>query len=181
MRVGELKNSRQELFAQNVAKGMPAYEAYLEAGYKPNTKEETTRGCASRLRSNAIIAARILELQKKGTEKALVEIADVVKGFLRIANADIGDAFDEHGKLKPIHEIPKELRLAMNGIDIEEIIDRQTGALDGYTKKFKLAEKTKALEALGRYLKMFTDKVEHTGTFTIEQLIVDSNAYRDEE
>ncbi len=38
-----LKNSRHERFAQNVAKGMSATEAYEKAGYKPNDGSDVTK------------------------------------------------------------------------------------------------------------------------------------------
>lgn len=161
-----LKNSKHEVFAQNVAKGM-AQDAAYDAVYHPKNRD-SLRGNASRLSSNEIVAARINELKKFGAEKALVEVADVVKGLLNISNADLAEAFEEDGKtLKNIHQIPKHLRLALAGIDIDEI--REDGAFIGYAKKVKLNSREKALENLGRYMKMFTDKVELSGTVELAE------------
>ena len=153
----ELKNSRHELFAQNVAKGMTADAAYAAAGFTKND------GNASRLKGNERISARIEELQKKIAERALVDVERVINGLLNIADADISEAFEEDGKtLKSIHKWPKKLRLALAGVDVEEIVS--DGQFIGYAKKLKLNSRDKALENLGRYLKLFTDKVEHSGT-----------------
>ncbi len=54
-----LKNTRHERFAQNVAKGMSATEAYEKAGYKRND------GSAGRLHRNAQVKERIAELQNR--------------------------------------------------------------------------------------------------------------------
>lgn len=164
-----LKNAKHELFCQNVAKGMSQDAAY-KAAFPTSLDDDSRRGNASTLRAKKIIAARIEELVGKGAEKALVEIADVIKGLLNISKADLADAFEEDGKtLKNIHKIPKRLRLALAGIDIEEI--REDGAFIGYAKKIKLNSREKALENLGRYLKIFTDKVEHSGKVTLEDLV----------
>jgi phage terminase small subunit len=54
-----LKNQRYERFAQELAKGRSALEAYEIAGYKPN------RGNASVLKANPIISGRVAELQTR--------------------------------------------------------------------------------------------------------------------
>lgn len=50
-----LTNKGHEAFAQGVAKGLTADQAYQEAGYKPS------RSAASRLSTNVNIPARIAE------------------------------------------------------------------------------------------------------------------------
>ncbi len=61
-----LKNSRHELFAQALAAGKPADEAYQEAGFSAN------RGNASRLRTNENVVARIAELQGRVAEGLVI-------------------------------------------------------------------------------------------------------------
>lgn len=68
-----LKNAKHELFAQGVAKGMSATEAYERAGYKPH------RPSASRLLTNANVETRIGELKAKAAERAVVTIDDIVR------------------------------------------------------------------------------------------------------
>ncbi len=51
-----LRNQRHEIFAQGVASGLSAAEAYVKAGYKPSRKN------ASRLRTKEDVDARIAEL-----------------------------------------------------------------------------------------------------------------------
>jgi hypothetical protein len=52
-------NSRQEIFAQNLAKGMTKGEAYVAAGYKPDP------GNPTRLTENDRVQKRVVELQKR--------------------------------------------------------------------------------------------------------------------
>lgn len=59
-----LKNSRHEKFAQLLAEGKSATDAYAEAGYKGD------RTAASRLSSNVNIGQRVDEIKSRVAEKA---------------------------------------------------------------------------------------------------------------
>ncbi|WP_050596699.1 terminase small subunit [Mesorhizobium ciceri] len=61
-----LDNQRHEAFAQALASGKSADEAYSEAGYKAD------RGNASRLTANDNIAARVAELQGMAAERVVI-------------------------------------------------------------------------------------------------------------
>jgi len=63
-----LKNSRHEKFAQELAKGKTAIDAYGEAGYKPD------RGAATRLSANVSIRDRVAELQSKTAKKVEITV-----------------------------------------------------------------------------------------------------------
>lgn len=79
-----LPNPRHESFAQALAKGKTADEAYALAGFKPN------RGNAATLKAKQSILDRVAELQQKGAKKVEVtleslaaeldEARDVAKG-----------------------------------------------------------------------------------------------------
>lgn len=76
-----LRNPRHEAFAQNVAKGMPREEAYIEAGYKPD------RHNAFRLTTVDNIASRISELRDRSAQKAEWTAADRLLGLKAIYDA----------------------------------------------------------------------------------------------
>ena len=63
-----LENQRHELFAQELAKGKTAHEAYRLAGFKESRKN------ASRLRANEDITARVAELQAVAARSAEITI-----------------------------------------------------------------------------------------------------------
>lgn len=75
-----LKNARHEAFAQALAKGKSADEAYAQAGYKPN------RHNASRLKTNEHITDRVAELQQKVAKKVEVTVESLA-GELEEARA----------------------------------------------------------------------------------------------
>jgi phage terminase small subunit len=68
-----LPNPRHESFAQALAKGKSAAEAYVAAGYKDN------RSAASRLSTNVNVAARVAELQGKAAERAILTVEDIAR------------------------------------------------------------------------------------------------------
>lgn len=86
-----LKNQRHELFAQSLAKGKTADEAYQEAGYKPN------RGNAATLKANQSISDRVAELLERGAKKVSIDhawvLAKLVENVERAmqVQVDIGD------------------------------------------------------------------------------------------
>jgi phage terminase small subunit len=67
-----LKNAKHERFAQEVAKGKTATEAYVLAGYKES------RAAASRLSTNVDIQARTAELLNRGAERAECTVASLI-------------------------------------------------------------------------------------------------------
>lgn len=67
-----LKNPKHERFAQELAKGSTATDAYVSAGYKSD------RGAASRLSANVSIQERVAQLLSKGAERAEVTIESLI-------------------------------------------------------------------------------------------------------
>lgn len=68
-----LPNPRHESFAQALAQGKSASEAYVEAGYQPND------GNAGRMNRNEQVRARVAELQEKAAERAVVTVEDIAR------------------------------------------------------------------------------------------------------
>jgi hypothetical protein len=69
--VPTLENQRHELFAQELAKGKTAHEAYSLAGFKESRKN------ASRLRTKEDITARVAELQAVAARSAAITIESI--------------------------------------------------------------------------------------------------------
>ena len=67
-----LKNPRHERFAQELAKGKTATEAYETAGFRRHD------GNCSRLRGNERIEARLAELQDRGAKRAEVTLESLL-------------------------------------------------------------------------------------------------------
>ena len=52
-------NARQEAFCRGLAEGKSQQQAYIDAGYDGDIRERTAEASASRLLSNAKVAARV--------------------------------------------------------------------------------------------------------------------------
>ena len=150
-----LKNSRHEAFAQGLAKGMAASDAYVAAGYKES------RSAASRLSANVNIEARVAEIVNAGAERAEIDVARVLKELGRIGFSDLRKAFDESGRLLSPEEWPDDMAAAISSV---EVVTRSIG--DGeveYVHKVKVWDKNSALEKIAKHLGMFIERHEHTG------------------
>lgn len=76
-----LKNARHETFAQGLAKGLTADDAYAAAGFTPN------RGNATRMKANESIRKRVAEIASKAAEKAEWSAADRLLSLKAIHDA----------------------------------------------------------------------------------------------
>lgn len=171
-----LDNARHERFAQELAKGKTADEAYVLAGYRAN------RGNASTLKANQSIEARVAEILGKGSQRAEVSVARILEELARLGMSDVRRAFDADGNLLPIEDWDDALAAAVSSIEVvtrglpgeahEELdgqphggaLKRNRGAKVEYVHKIKFWDKNSALEKLAKHLGMFVDRFEHGGT-----------------
>lgn len=168
---------RQERFCQEYVKDLNATQAAIRTGYSAKTANEQ----GARLLSKVSIKNRIAELAKPRAEAAGLTAERVLQEIQRISCCDIGQAFNEDGTLKPLKDMPEDVRRAISSIEVDEI---RLGGEDtkpiGVTRKIKFWDKNKAIEMAGRYHKLFTDKVEHSGGLTLEQLVAKSREVKPE-
>lgn len=153
-----LKNPRHEAFAQYLAKGAPADEAYQAAGFKPN------RGNASRLKANENVRTRVDEIVGRGAVRAEATVERVLKELGRIGFADLRRAFDPSGRLLRPEEWDDDTAAAIASV---EVVMRNLG--DGeveHVHKLRLWDKNSALDKLAKHFGMFVERVEHSGTAT---------------
>ncbi len=89
-----LKNQKHEIFAQHVANGLNATDAYAETYNLKN--KATARKNASRLQTNALVRARVRELQEENARQNALSRAE--KRFLlaRIARGEITTEVPDH-------------------------------------------------------------------------------------
>lgn len=82
-----LTNAKHERFAQLIAEGKTATDAYVEAGYKAND------GNAATLKGNQRIAARVAELLERAAARTEITVANITDRLLAIATK--GEGKDE--------------------------------------------------------------------------------------
>jgi phage terminase small subunit len=153
---------RQEIFISEYLKDGNAGRSARAAGYSDKSADSQ----ASQLLKIPKIAERISAKHQKRCEKLDFSAEKVLEGLAKLAFFDIRKLYNEDGSLKPITELDDQTAGAICGIEVEEAYQhfgagqaKPTGIL----KKIKIADRGINLERLGRYHKLFTDKVEVSG------------------
>jgi hypothetical protein len=141
-----LENQRHELFAQELAKGKSASEAYVLAGYRPSRKN------ASRLRTNEDVVARLAELQAVTARSAKITIESICRE-LDEANA----VAKEKGQAAAMVSA-SALRAKLAGLMVEKVEVGGPGDFDECDTFGAIADKMIAELAEGFYPLDTTDK-----------------------
>lgn len=138
-----------------------ATRAAIAAGYS----EKTAYAQASRLLKDVKVRSQIETENDKVNEKLGVTVERVRDELAKLAFYDPRKLFKEDGTLRPISELDDDTAAVIAGMDVNELFEGngEERSQVGYAKKIKLADKGLNLERLGRYLKMFVDRVEVTG------------------
>ena len=156
-----LDNPRHELFAQALASGKSATEAYTAAGYTDND------GNASRLKGNERIAARVTEILEKAAERVEINAANVLAELGKMAFSNMLDyaKVNSDGSMSAdFTSLTRDQAAAIQEITTETRHERDGDDTIPVTKtKFKLADKRGNLELLGKHLGLFKDRFELTG------------------
>ena len=144
---------KQKKFVQEYLVDLNATQAAIRAGYAP--KRADVIGYEN-LRK-PVIQKELQRYQSALVEKVGVTIEKLITAYKQIAFADLAECYDENGFLKNIHDIPVSARMALAGLEVDELYEGrgEDRKCIGQTKKVKLWDKLKALDALGRHLGLF--------------------------
>jgi phage terminase small subunit len=172
-------NPKQNRFVAEYLKDLNGTQAAIRAGYAPSGADVQ----ATRLLANVSVRRAIDEALARRASRVEVKSDDILRELMRLAMVDVGEAFDDEGRLKPLKDMPVDVRRAIAGIEVHESPLKMRREMDdghiieepmGRAVKVRFWDKTKGLELLGKHLKLFTDKVEHSGALTLEQLVLAS-------
>ncbi|SRR6266404_866013 len=155
---------KQQRFADEYIIDLNATAAYKRAGYKG--QGSTAEVNASRLLSNAKVSAYLVEKRNKLQEKTCITQERVLAEYAKIAFLDPRKFYDDKGNLVPVHMLDDDTAAGLSGMDVAEITAGEM--VIGQTKKIKISDKKSALDSIARHLGMFIEKVEHSGSVTVE-------------
>lgn len=164
-------NTRERAFIQEYLIDKDPQRAYKQAGYHGNPAVVPYQMLAK-----SKIRLEIDKRMQQIAQKAEVTSVEVMQELKKVGFNDISRAFDKDGRLLNIQDIPKDILSAVQSIESDEIVagkgdDKVT---IGHTRKLKFHDKLKALELLGKQLKMFgTDDGQRTGV--IVNIVVQEN------
>lgn len=133
---------KQRLFVREYLVDLNATQAAIRAGYSA----KTAHSAGPRMLTNVGVQAAIQEAMGKRAEKLELSADTVLRELARVALADVGQAYDENGQLKPFSEMPEDVRRSISYVE-----DTEMG------RKARFWDKTKALDLLGKHLKLFTE------------------------
>lgn len=143
-------SAQAERFAREYAVDLDGAAAVLRAGYRCTTKS-SAQTKASHLLATPAIAALVEKLKAEQADRLAIKADRVLLELARMAYfdpAEIGLA--KVKKPEDIAKLPEDVRRAIAGWSWDK-----NGRFT-----LKLAAKQPALEALGRHLKLFVDRVE---------------------
>lgn len=144
---------KQERFVQEYLVDLNATAAAIRAGYS----KKTANRIASENLSKPDIQIAIQEAQKARQERTEITQDMVIRECARLAFFDVRKMFDENGKPLDISQLDNDTAAALTGLDVQDVYEFEDGQKEfaGYVKKYKMADKLKALELLGRHVGAF--------------------------
>lgn len=156
-------NLRQIRFCQEYILDLNGEKAAIRAGYS----ETSARTTASELLTYPNVQAYVQELLDDRATRTQATADKVISEIFHLVSFDTAEIYDEQGRFKNIHSIPKNIRKAIASIETVEEFERSPDGSPkvkcGYIRKIKFWDKNKAIELLGKHLVLFTEKHEFTG------------------
>ena len=147
--------NKQRLFVAEYLVDFNATQAAIRAGYS----EKTAGRIGQENLQKPVISAAIDEALEERLKALGVTSHRVLEELARLGFSDMRD-YTEWGPrgvmLKDASELSEDAARAISEVS-------QTITAGGGSIKFKLHDKKGALELLGKHLKLFTEKYEHTG------------------
>jgi phage terminase small subunit len=100
----------------------------------------------------------------KRDDKLEITADRVLKEIARLAFMDPLKFFKDDGSLKRIQDLDDDTAVSLAGMEVTELFEGSGDQKHAYglLKKIKIADKGQNLERLGRHLKLFSDKTEHS-------------------
>lgn len=138
---------KQKRFVAEYLVDLNATAAAIRAGYSKKTAEVIGYENLRKPQIEAAINQAIQEREKR------TEITQdmVFRETAKLAFFDIRKMFGKNGKPLNISELDADTAAALVGLDVQDVSDNN-GNYVGYVKKYKMADKLKALELLGKHL-----------------------------
>ena len=169
-------NTQQQRFVDEyLIDPTTAKGAAIRAGYEISN----AAGQGSRLLAMPKVQAAIAEGQKERAKRLGITQDRILQELALLAFANLKDVIIQNPDgttTIDMAAMPREVAAALGEVSVT----KKGGKNPTQVAKAVLQGKQFALEKLGKHLGMFTEKVEHTGTLTLEQLISESLAEKEE-
>jgi len=169
---------QQELFIKEYLVDFNGTRAAKAAGYSV----KTAYSIASENLRKPEIATKIRAVLEGRFKKLDIKAEEILQVAAEIAYFDPGELFDEAGRLRPLHLLPREVRRVISSIDITPIIGgplKRRRVID-YKYKIKFWNKNHADELLGKNQKLWYEMIQHSGTIGLADRLAKARKRREE-
>ena len=165
--------SKQEKFCHEIVKGKSQADAYRLAFKPKRAKAKTIHDMASKAAKKPEVIQRVKELLAPVIAQTRLTAERWQLELDRCALGDVRKMFDGHGNPLDIHALGDDEAPCIAGFEIlEEFEGRGEDRTPiGYTRKYKLVDKLKALELAGKTRGYYVEKHEVKATVTVEYLV----------
>lgn len=155
---------KQKIFADEYLIDLNATRAYKVA-YPNCKKDEAAAVNGSKLLRKANILEYIQKCMNERAQRTEITQDRVLRELAKLGFFDIRRLFDGNGKPIEIAQLDDETAACVAGLEVMDVYEGtgEEKEFVGYIKKYKLADKLKALELIGRHLGMWNDKMQLSG------------------
>lgn len=150
-------NEKQKQFVQEYLVDLNATQAAKRAGYS----ERTAYSQGQRLLKHDEIQRAIQEARKEQMERTDITADRVLTEYARVAFFDPRKLFRDDGRPREIGDLDQDTAAALAGLDVLEHFEE--GEFAGYVKKYRVASKLHALDALAKHLGLFEKQFQEEG------------------
>lgn len=165
---------KQERFCQAYIEFGEKGRAYRDAFDADSMNSNSIAVEANKLFKDPKITLRVKELQDEIRERNKIKIDDVLGVLADMIKFDIAEIYDENGKLKSIHDIPKQHREMISSVKVYEEFINIGGQreLIGEVKEVRLLNKLDVIEKFMKHLGAYKEdnSQKNTSQVTIFQL-----------
>lgn len=149
---GAAAEQRKRLFVDAYFANNQNLTATMKAlGYSPKTAGTQGSRMFKDVQIQSAIAARREELGKQFA----LSSQTVFDFWGRMARLDVGTLFGPDGELLPVHEMPEDARLLIDGLDVKETEGRGIHSERTYTSKIDFPKRAAVMEQVARHFGMF--------------------------
>ncbi|WP_059050001.1 terminase small subunit [Paenibacillus senegalimassiliensis] len=160
--------AKQQMFVKEYLVDLNATRAAIRAGYSVKTAEAIGH---ENLRKPKIAAAVEAAMGQR-SQRTEVTADRVLQEYAKIAFFDPRRLYQDDGEPVDLTQLDDSTAGAIAGL---EVLEEFSGSGDdrvqiGYTKKYRIADKVRALDSIARHLGMFNDRLKLEGELGLKKL-----------
>ena len=148
---------KQPLFVKEYVIDSNAKQAAIRAGYSAKTAEVQ----GYQLLQKTSVQEAIAKEREKQFKRLEVKADKTLLKLMRGQEFDVRRLYNEDGTIKKPHELDDDTAAAIVGVKYK----------DGVFEEYKIIDVKGCSELIGRHLKLFTDKIEVSGTLNLAERI----------